>query len=192
MTDEIKDNEQNEEDNIDDLKDNETEDNGESSDDDGIPTVEDYNALKENEAKLKKQNAKLYERAKKAEASVKEQKETKELNKSNPEQASDLDEKLDERFLKRDGYSDEDIKQLKVIRAGQKALGEEISLVDAVNHPLFTALAEKKKTELKNEKARLGASGSSRSSQTNKIGEMSDEEHKAYQRATAEKILSQL
>jgi len=67
----------------------------------------------------------------------------------------------DEIVLIAKGYSDEDLNILKKIQAGSKAMGQEVSISDAMTDPMFVAFKEKQDATKKAEQAQLGASGSS-------------------------------
>lgn len=76
------------------------------------------------------------------------------------------------------GFDDEHLAHAKKI-----AKGAGISLLDAVNDPLFIAFEEKQKEEKRKQKAQLNASNSSgRTPKGKPIGEMTREENEAYWR----------
>jgi hypothetical protein len=67
----------------------------------------------------------------------------------------------DEIILLAKGCSDEDLTLLKKIQAGSKAMGQDVSITDAMNDPMFQAFKEKRDAAQKAEQAQLGASGAS-------------------------------
>jgi len=136
--------------------------------------------------KLKEKNKQLYARLKKLETKKVSKKE--QPNKSN-KQNTDLEEAMDVRFLKRDGFTDEDIDKLRVIRDGYKSLGKEITLVDATNDDLFKGIVERKKQEEKRSKAQLGASSKNFMSKKSK---MSDEEFEKYRQDKSKEFLKSM
>ena len=73
----------------------------------------------------------------------------------------DLDNKVDERFLRRDNFSDEQIELLKKIQALNKLDGKNITLVDCAKDPLFASHLEAQKAEAKRIGSQLGASNGS-------------------------------
>ena len=133
------------------LEDEET--NEEDEDDSDVPSLEDYEALQK---KLKTIEAQKEHWRKKATSKPLEKKE--DINKVNQENP-DFEETMDVRFLKRDGYSEEDIEKLRIIKAGYASKGKNISLLDAVNDDLFKSIEEKRKLEEKKNKAQLSSSG---------------------------------
>jgi len=85
----------------------------------------------------------------------------------------------DEIVLLAKGCSDEDLNLLKKIQAGSKSLGQEVSLADAMNDPMFQALKEKQDAAKKAEQAQLGASGASGNYVEQKfVNGQSKEDHK--------------
>ena len=133
------------------LEDEET--NEEDEDDSDVPSLEDYEALQK---KLKTIEAQKEHWRKKATSKPLEKKEDiKKTNQENP----DFEETMDVRFLKRDGYTEEDIEKLRIIKAGYASKGKNISLIDAVNDELFKSIEEKRKLEEKKNKAQLSSSG---------------------------------
>jgi len=77
------------------------------------------------------------------------------------------------------GVDDSDITYLKKLQAGDKVMGNEISLSEAMLDPLFVAYKEQREAKAKAEKAQLGASGSGAVHQSNKFDqELSKEDHK--------------
>lgn len=153
--------------------------------DNSAPTLEDYERL------LKEKKTLMAQREHwKKKATVKT--ETKETNKPNEISQSDdglTEQKVEIMFLKRDGYSDEEIAKLKMLQAGAKAEGRNISLVDATNDELFVALRDKQKLDETRRKAQLGSSTGSGGV---KQKQMTPEEHAAYAREESLKLLSQL
>jgi len=131
---------------------NEEETEEEQTDSDS-PTLEDYEKLQK---KLKTIEAQKEHWRKKATSKPLEKKE--DINKVNQENP-DFEETMDVRFLKRDGYSEEDIEKLRIIKAGYASKGKNISLIDAVNDELFKSIEEKRKLEEKKNKAQLSSSG---------------------------------
>lgn len=131
---------------------NEEETEEEQTDSDS-PTLEDYEKLQK---KLKTIEAQKEHWRKKATSKPLEKKE--DINKVNQENP-DFEEAMDVRFLKRDGYSEEDIEKLRIIKAGYASKGKNISLIDAVNDDLFKSIEEKRKLEEKKNKAQLSSSG---------------------------------
>ena len=131
---------------------NEEETEEEQTDSDS-PTLEDYEKLQK---KLKTIEAQKEHWRKKATSKPLEKKE--DINKVNQENP-DFEEAMDVRFLKRDGYSEEDIEKLRIIKAGYASKGKNISLIDAVNDELFKSIEEKRKLEEKKNKAQLSSSG---------------------------------
>jgi len=131
---------------------NEEETEEEQTDSDS-PTLEDYEKLQK---KLKTIEAQKEHWRKKATSKPLEKKE--DINKVNQENP-DFEEAMDVRFLKRDGYTEEDIEKLRIIKAGYASKGKNISLLDAVNDDLFKSIEEKRKLEEKKNKAQLSSSG---------------------------------
>jgi hypothetical protein len=131
---------------------NEEETEEEQTDSDS-PTLEDYEKLQK---KLKTIEAQKEHWRKKATSKPLEKKE--DINKVNQENP-DFEEAMDVRFLKRDGYTEEDIEKLRIIKAGYASKGKNISLIDAVNDDLFKSIEEKRKLEEKKNKAQLSSSG---------------------------------
>ena len=141
-----------EEETLEDEETNEEETEEEQTDSDS-PTLEDYEKLQK---KLKTIEAQKEHWRKKATSKPLEKKE--DINKVNQENP-DFEETMDVRFLKRDGYSEEDIEKLRIIKAGYASKGKNISLLDAVNDDLFKSIEEKRKLEEKKNKAQLSSSG---------------------------------
>lgn len=136
---------------------------------DNIPTVEDYE-------KLKQQNKELFERAKKAEAQAKEIKsleaKSKPLNKTNETQPGLTRE---EAILYAKGYSDEE-----VALANKLAKLEGVSPLVAIEDEVFKAKLSAKRKKERSEKASLPASNTvGKITLPKPIGEMSKEEHAA-------------
>lgn len=139
----------------------------EEVEDDNIPTVADYE-------RLKQQNKELYERAKKAEALAKAKKEA--LNKSNKETQPSLSR--EEAILYAKGYTDDEVSL-----ANKIASIEGVSLLVAVEDEVFRAKVEARKKKEKSEQAALPASGGIGKYKAEKpVGEMTREEHEAYYR----------
>ena len=135
----------------------------------------------ENETpKYTEHEKKLFARLKKAEAKLKElekssgQKAKKQI-KNNVETTDDFITRS-EAILLAKGFEDEDIDVAKSI-----AKGYNISLAEAVKHKVFTAYKTEKDSEIKKQKASLGASQGSGSSKKSGIKPgMTEEEHKAF------------
>jgi hypothetical protein len=155
--------------------------NEEDEDDSDVPSLEDYEALQK---KLKTIEAQKEHWRKKAQTSRPEKK-GEELKKSN-EKDVDFEELMDIRFLKRDGYTEEDIEKLKIIKAGYASNGKSVSLIDAVNDELFKSFVEKKKLQEKKEKAQLSPSGKPLSSSQK---EMSPEEFEKFRQSKSKEFL---
>ena len=134
----------------------------EQDDTDNNPSLQDFIDLKE-------KNKGLYERAKKAEALAKANKEPKiETNKTNNEYLT-----REEAILLAKGYDEEDLTRLNMLANGKK-------LTEVVNDDMFVAWKESKDAKAKSAKAQLGSSKSSTSKTSKPLSEMSAEEHKAY------------
>lgn len=134
--------------------------------------------------KLDASNKQLHARAVKAEAKAKERAEI-----IKPKQETiNLTDEVDMRFLKRDGLSDEDIEQLKFIQAGQKAMGKDISLMEAQTHPLFQSFQSERQLKEKRERAQLISNGSSGGGQA----KMSEEDWESKRKETADAILAKM
>lgn len=152
-------------------------------------TVEDYKKL---ERDYKNQLA----RAIKAEAKLKEVKSQEQNLQTNkpkePEQQKsvDMEEAIDIRFLKRDGFSDEDINKLRIIRDGAITSGITMTLVEAQNDEMFKAYKAKIDAEIKRKNAQLGASGGGGSNKSSKP--MTEDEHKSFAEKRAQEILSRM
>lgn len=100
--------------------------------------------------------------------------EKKEINKPNNNELT-----REEVILIAKGVEDADIVYLKKLQAGEKAMGNEISLTEAMSNPLFVAYKEQKEAKAKAEKAQLGASGSGAIHQDNQFkNNQPREEHK--------------
>lgn len=94
----------------------------------------------------------------------------------------------DEVILLAKGIEDSDITYLKKLQAGEKAMGNEISLADAMSDPLFVAFKEQREAKARTEKAQLGASGSGAIHQdTQFVNNLSKEDHKALWQKEMEK-----
>lgn len=128
--------------------------------------------------KLKESNRRLFERAKKAEAKLKDVKPAEVKPTSNATQSVDSEElKLIAR-----GLSDEEIEKAKVI-----AKGEGVSLTQAIKSDLFVLYQDKLKSDAKKEKAKLGAASGSSSAKDEsfKPGQTRDEHKEAWKKAMA-------
>lgn len=99
-------------------------------------------------AKLQETNKKLFERAKKAEAELKAQKE-----KAPQTQTQQAPADIDERILKSQGMNDEMLTQLKKI-----AQIEGVSLIDAQSSDLFVAVKDKFEREQRAKAAQMPTS----------------------------------
>ena len=134
--------------------------------------------------KLKETNSKLYTRTKNAENELKEARmRLKELeSKASINNKSFVSkEDLDLAIIKNSkGYDDETIEQLQVISKGKG-----ISLIQAQEDSLFKLLLEKKEREVKETQAKLGSSKGASSTQSQKISEMTREEHMAFAKEMA-------
>lgn len=139
----------------------ESEDTSDSDD-----AQEDIEAIKAENERLKKVNAKLYARVKKPKA---------ESNKQTTQSLS-----ADEARLIAKGYEDDAIEHAKVIQAGLKAQGKDISLTEVTKHELFASWESNQETKKRREQAQLGASGSGSSSLAKPVSEMTEAEHRAY------------
>jgi len=163
------------------LEDEET--NEEDEDDSDVPSLEDYEALQK---KLKTIEAQKEHWRKKATSKPLEKKEDiKKTNQENP----DFEETMDVRFLKRDGYTEEDIEKLRIIKAGYASKGKNISLIDAVNDELFKSIEEKRKLEEKKNKAQLSSSGKPL---TYSKKEMSPEEFEKFRQSKSKEFLKNM
>jgi len=100
--------------------------------------------------KARKANAQILARAKRAEDEVRKFKSSGET-KAQPNINNVLSR--EEAVLIARGYDDESLNQIQVI-----AKGKGISMLDAEKDPLFVSYKEKKESEAKAEKAKLGAS----------------------------------
>ena len=100
--------------------------------------------------KARKANAQILARAKRAEEEVKKFKASGET-KAQPNLNNVLSR--EEAFLIAKGYDDESLNQIQVI-----AKGKGISMLEAEKDALFVSYKEKKESEAKAEKAKLGAS----------------------------------
>ncbi|MEI7942789.1 MAG: hypothetical protein WCH76_06440 [Candidatus Riflemargulisbacteria bacterium] len=138
--------------------------------------------------KLDASNKQLHARVAKAEAKAKEVK-TATINKTKENEPINVEEQIDLRFLQRDGLSDEDINQLKFIQAGARALGKNITLLEAQNNELYKAYQSGKELEVKRAKAQINSNGASGGSSA-KV--MTDEEHKAFAADKAAQLLGGL
>lgn len=132
----------------------------------------------------KSQLAQVVARAKKAEAELKALKE-KASNGSITKTNSLSEEEVDAKILKSQGMADDLIQELKVIA---KARGK--SILDTLTDPIFTAIKQQKETQVKEQKAKLGASkgsGSVKKEKNFNSTGLTDEEHKAMWRQQIEK-----
>lgn len=163
------------------LEDEET--NEEDEDDSNTPSLEDYEALQK---KLKTIEAQKEHWRKKATSKPLEKKE--DIKKTNQENL-DFEETMDVRFLKRDGYTEEDIEKLRIIKAGYASKGKNISLIDAVNDELFKSIEEKRKLEEKKNKAQLSSSGKPL---TYSKKEMSPEEFEKFRQSKSKEFLKNM
>jgi len=139
--------------------------------------TEDIEAIKLELARAKEAQAQILARAKKAEAELKTAKSTASPQISN----TPTDEAIQTQILKAQGLSEELLSELKAVAAVRK-----VSLIDAQNDPIFTAIKERKEAEIKSAKASLGASKGSRPEKKEKTFEtsgLSPEEHKAMWRS---------
>jgi hypothetical protein len=162
----------------------ETEEDNEDDNEDGTPTIEDYQKLKKEAETLKAQKEHW---RKKAQTSRPEKK-GEELKKSN-EKDVDFEESMDIRFLKRDGYTEEEIEKLKIIKAGYSSNGKVISLLDAVNDDLFKSIVESKKLQEKKDKAQLSSSGKPLSYSKK---EMTPEEFEKFRQSKSKEFLNNM
>lgn len=124
---------------------------------DNIPTVDDYN-------NLARKNKELYARVKKAESEAKAKREAEKniiINKKDDKSDIDLENLVDERLLRRENYSDEEIKLLRDIQSLAKLNGRRITLDDCRKEALFSSHLAAKQQEETKRKAQLGASGGS-------------------------------
>ena len=154
----------------------------EEDNEDGTPTIEDYQRLKKEAETLKAQKEHW---RKKAQTS---QPKGEALKKSN-EKDVDFEESMDIRFLKRDGYSEEEIEKLKIIKAGYSSNGKVISLLDAVNDDLFKSIVESKKLQEKKDKAQLSSSGKPLSYSKK---EMTPEEFEKFRQSKSKEFLNNM
>ena len=161
---------------------NEEETEEEQTDSDS-PTLEDYEKLQK---KLKTIEAQKEHWRKKATSKPLEKKE--DINKVNQENP-DFEETMDVRFLKRDGYSEEDIEKLRIIKAGYASKGKNISLIDAVNDELFKSIEEKRKLEDRKNKAQLSSSGKPL---TYSKKEMTPEEFEKFRQSKSKEFLKNM
>lgn len=159
----------------------EEEDDEEQTDSD-TPTLEDYERLQKELKTLKAQKEHWRKKA-----TLKPEKK-EEINKVNQEN-SDFEEAMDIRFLKRDGYSEEDIEKLRIIKAGYASKGKNISLLDAVNDDLFKSIEEKRKLEEKKNKAQLSSSGRPL---TYSKKEMTPEEFEKFRQSKSKEFLKNM
>lgn len=164
---------ENENENIDSLNDEQIEVEElteETSEEETTLTVEDYK-------KLERKNKELFERAKKAEALVKEVKETKKPAETLKTNETPVSLSREEAILIAKGVDENVIEQASLI-----ASAKGISLNDAMKDPLIEAYTENIKAREKREKAQLGASNNSgvyvnKGDLSQRVG-MTEEEHK--------------
>lgn len=130
-------------------------------------TVEDYK-------KLEQKNKELYERAKKAEALAKEVKNKPETLKTNETQSSSLSR--EEAILFAKGYTEDEVDL-----ANKLAKVNGVNILEAIEDDYLKAKRNERLRKEKSEKASLPASNSvGRVKAEKPIGEMTEEEHKAY------------
>lgn len=99
-------------------------------------------------------------------------------NQSAPNQFS-----REEIILLTKGLDEDDLKQLKVLTEGAKAVGETISLTQALENPMYLAYKKQREEEAKSKKASLSPSGSSSSSKKSEdVSKMTREQHEEYAR----------
>jgi hypothetical protein len=129
---------------------------------------------------LKEKNKKLFERAKTAEAKLKEVKKEKPPNETTkPDSLS-----RDEAILIAQGMTADDLDELKVV-----AQAKNLPLLKAKDTPLFQGYLEKIEAERKKDKAKLSASkGSQAAEETKDIGEMTEAEHRALFKETMKNV----
>lgn len=134
--------------------------------------------------KLRESNKRLFERAKKAEALVKELKSKPEAKSINTQTESVASDEL--RLIAR-GLSDEEIEQAKAI-----AKGKGVPLMESLKDPMFQAYQKDLREQEKKEKAKLGASKGSGQADPEKgftpdihkpIDEQTDEHKDAWKKA---------
>lgn len=109
--------------------------------------------------------------------------------KTNTEQPINVLEEIDKRFLKQDGFTDEDLEQLKFIQAGLKAQGQDVTLVEAKSNTLYQAYQNNKAQEERKSRAQLISNGGSNFKDGK---EMSDEERESAKNEAAASLLSQM
>lgn len=130
-------------------------------------TVEDYK-------RLEQKNKELYERAKKAEALAKEVKNKPETLKNNETQSSSLSR--EEAILFAKGYTEDEVDL-----ANKLAKVNGVNILEAIEDDYLKAKRNERLRKEKSEKASLPASNSvGRVKAEKPIGEMTEEEHKAY------------
>lgn len=133
-------------------------------------------------AKLQEQNKKLFERAKTAEAKLKEVKTN--LPKTDEQQTNTDILSREEAILIAQGMQAEDLDELKAVAEAKK-----LSLLKAKETPLFQGYLEKIEAERKKEKAKLSASkGSASVKEEKSLVEMTREEHLAYAKEMSKNI----
>lgn len=116
-------------------------------------TNEEVEDLKTRLADLEAKNAQLYQRVKKT------------PQKKTPNKLSDTIP--DEVFLVADGtINKEDLAVLRRLQAGDKAQGEDRSMIDLLKDPVYIASKEKRENEAKSKNAALGASAKGTQSAT--------------------------
>ncbi len=174
--------ETNDEETDEETQDEETNDNSE----DDTPTLEDYQRLKKEAETLKAQKEHWRKKAQASKLDLSKDKSKQEEIKKTNQENPDFEETMDIRFLKRDGYSEEDIEKLRIIKAGYASQGKNITLIDAVNDELFKSIEEKRKLQEKKEKAQLGANGKPLSSTKE---QMSPEEFEKFRKDKSKEFL---
>lgn len=109
---------------------------------------------------VEEKNKQLFQRAKKAEIEAKLLKEQlAKLKQEKPTQPTST-VTLDEVVLLKE-YDIDDLTMLKTIQAGTKALGKDMSLLEAKESELFKSYHKEKQAKARQEKAQLSASGKS-------------------------------
>lgn len=109
-------------------------------------------------SELIEKNKHLFERAKKSEAEAKLLKEQLAKAKQTPAPTGTVT--LDEVVLLKE-YDIDDLTMLKTIQAGTKALGKDMSLLEAKESELFKSYHKERQAKVRQEKAQLSASGKS-------------------------------
>jgi hypothetical protein len=109
--------------------------------------------------KLDASKKQLYARATKAEARLKESKTP--TNKNVKTNDLDFDNRVDEKLLKRDGFTDDDINLLKDIQAINLQRGIKLSLEDASKESIFSVNLKARQEAERKAKAQLNSNGGS-------------------------------